>query len=527
MCKVLKAVAIPRKSQRGKLDRGNSLMRPDQFNRRNLLRTGLIAGGIARLAFSQDKNTARNDPAPGALALARIVNVPMNFATLPPVPVRYAKMILASTICGAAAGREIGSVRIVRDLAKEEGGKAEAAVWFDGAKLPAGSAARVNAMLSDAYASDDSDLRNVAHIGTCLTAVGLAVGERMDASGPEILSAMVAGYEAAGRMTDTIAASSPPAGRGAGAISGSVGRGFHASSIVAFGGTTAAAKLMRLTDEQMAQAIGITATTVGGLSIGTNSWAREYHAGNAARTSINSALAASRGYTVNPDMLEAPGGFLAVFAGGTPDSRALTREFNRASDGDYQISRYLAVKLVPGAHALHPAVEAAANAARQSGVKPEDVAQILVAGPQSGLVAGAPPKDVIQAIHSLSYYVASAVADRDFSWAAAEPAMIERPVIRHLIGLVARDPAPTSVRYKWPWGATVTVVTKSGARFTSTVDAPRGSAPRGIEWSDIEAKYRALMPQSGLPEARIAEILRTIRDFEQVKRVSQFTSLLG
>ncbi len=478
------------------------------------------------MALSQEK-TSRGGRVSSALALARVVNSPISYATLPPVPIKYAKMILASTLSGAAVGANIGSARIIREIAKEQGGKAEATLWFDGAKLPVNSTARANAMASDAYASDDSDLRNVAHIGTCLTAVGLAIGERTAASGPETLSAMVSGYEVAGRITEAIAASSSATGRGGGAISGSIGLGFHASSIVAFGGAVTAAKLLRLTDEQMAQAIGITATTVGGLSIGTNSWAREYHAGNAALTSINAALAASRGYTVNPDMLEAPGGFLAVFAGGTPDAGSLARELKFGSDDGYQIARYLAVKLVPGAHALHPAVEAAVNAAREANAKPEDVAQILVAGPQSGLVAGTPPKDVIQAIHSLSYYIASAVADKDFSWVHAEPAMIERPVIRQLIGLVAQDPAPGSVRYQWPWGATVTIVTKSGARFTSTVDAPKGSAPRGIEWSDIEAKYRALMPQSKLSTDRIAEILQTIRNFEQVKSVSRLTGLLS
>ena len=79
-------------------------------------------------------------------------------------------------------------------------------------------------------------------------------------------------------------------GAATGAIGGAVGRGFHASSIVAFGGVVTAARLLRLTDEQMAQAIGITATSVGGLSIGTNSWAREYHAGNAALSAVQAAL---------------------------------------------------------------------------------------------------------------------------------------------------------------------------------------------------------------------------------------------
>ncbi len=438
-------------------------------------------------------------------------------------------MILASTFASAAAGSQLDSVRIVRELAKDQGGKREAPVWSDGdgarlpvARLPVAEAARVNAMLSDSAASDDSDLRNVAHIGTCLTSVGLAIGERVDATGPDLLTAMVAGYEAAGRIGAALAASSSNSGKASGAISGSVGRGFHASAVVAFGGVVTAAKLLRLTDEQMSQAIGITATTVGGLSIGTNSWAREYHAGNAALTAVNAALAASRGYTVNPDMLEAAGGFMAIFGGGTPETESLAREIV-----DYQITRFLAIKLLPGAHALHPAVEAAVNAAREARVGPDDIAKILVAGPQSGLVAGKPPTDVIEAIHSLSYYIAAAVADQDFSWASAAPEMIQRPAIARLIGLVEKDPLPPAAQFKWDWGATVTIITRSGKKYSSTVDAPKGSAPRGIEWSDVDTKFHALMPKSRLPESRIAEILKLSHDFEQVKKVSQLTSLLA
>src|SRR5206468_4829890 len=133
---------------------------------------------------------------------------------------------------------------------------------------------------------------------TTLAATGLAVSERTGATGADLLCAMVTGYEAAGRIGE--------------ALSG--GRaGFHASLIVAFGGVVATAKLLKLTDEQMAHAMSMTATTMGGLGIGTNSWAREYHAGNAALCAVNAALAAGRGYTVNQDMLEARGGFLAVF----------------------------------------------------------------------------------------------------------------------------------------------------------------------------------------------------------------------
>jgi len=472
------------------------------LTRRNLLRSALIAGGTFNIA------TAWPGTPNLALKFAQLLNR-ARFTDLPPKAVDHAKMIIASTLASASPGSLIDSARIVRELAKERGGKAEATVWFDGAKLPVSEVARINAMLSDAAASDDSDLRNVAHTGTTLTSVGLGIGERVGAAGEDLLSAIVTGYEAAGRIGEAL---------------GSDRQSFHASVIVAFGGVVAAARLLRLTDEQMAHAIGLTATTMGGLAIGTNSWAREYHAGNAALCAVNAALAARRGYTVNEDMLEAPRGFLAVFSGGKIDAEILTRDFGK----EWDIVTHMAIKLVPGAHQFHPAVEAAVNASRQSGVPAEDVARILVSGPQiRTLGRGQPPKDLIEAIHSLHYFLASAVVDKDFSWIHATPEKIHNTAVARLIGLIEADPSPPPVHYEWSWGGTVTIVTKSGARYTSTVDAPKASGPRGIEWSDVDAKSRALLPDSKLPAKRIEEVLSLIHGFDRVKKVSELTRLLG
>src|SRR3989449_2433304 len=155
----------------------------------------------------------------------------------------------------------------------------------------------------------------------------------------------------------------------------------------------------------------------------------------------------------------------------------------------------MAIKLVPGAHAFHPSVEAAVNAARQSGGPPEEVAKILVSGPQIRTIGRSqPPKDLIEAIHSLHYFLASAVADKDFSWVHATPEKIHNPAVARLIGLIEADPSPPQVHYDWSWGGTVTIVTQSGTRYTSKVDAPRGSGPRSIEWSVVDAKYHALLP---------------------------------
>ncbi len=487
-----------------------------RIGRRAVLRGALAATGawgldaaVPQIAFAQ--RGARGAGAASidsTLTLAKFLNNTA-YGTLPAKAIEHAKMILASTFASAAAGSAIDSARIIKQLAKDQGGKQEATIWFDGTKIPAVEAARVNAILSDAAASDDSDIRNTAHEGTTLAAAGLAIGERTGASGQDLLGAMIVGYEAAGRIGE-----SRNGGRG----------GVHASQIVAFGGAVAAAKLLKLTDEQMAQALGIVAITMGGIATGTNSWAREYMGANAAACGVNAALAAGRGYTVNEDMLGSRGGFVDVFGGGAKTVDRLTADLGT----EWDIVDFLAIKLWPGAHPFSGTVEAAMNAAREANVAPDAVARILVAGQnRTGIQGTRRPANLAEAIHSLSYYVAAAVADKDFTWAHASESKYSDPRILKLMDLVDVDPAPPPVKYMWSWGGTVTIVTKDGRRFTSTVDAPRGSGPRGIAWSDVEAKYRALMPESKLAARRVDEALTLIHGFERVKNVSELTRLVA
>ena len=483
-------------------------------DRRTVLQGALVSAGVLGLGgLVPSVAAAQQGAAPIAaggsatLTLTRFLSA-TTFRDLPPLAVEHAKMILASTLSSAAVGTTMDSAVIQRDLATEQGGKPESTIWFNAAKLPVALAARVNAALSDAAASDDSDIRNTAHEGTTLTAAGLALGERARLSGQDLLLAMVLGYEAAGRIGEAREGGRP---------------GLHASQIVAFASAAASSKLLKLTPEQMAHALGIIATTVGGLGVGTNSWSREYMGANAAFVGVQAALAAGRGFTVNEDMIDGPGGFIEVFGGGAANAARLTAELGKS----WNILDYLAIKLWPGAHPLSGMLEAAVTAAREGDVAPNDVAQILVAGQAVRTMFGSRrPKDHVEAIHSLPYFVASAIADKNFTWVHATAAKIFDPAVQRLMAVVEPDPSPPPVKTRWIWAGTVTIVMTSGARITRTVDAPRGSAPRGIEWSDVEAKYRELMPASKLPARRLDEILTTIRSIEHAHDVSQLTRLL-
>jgi 2-methylcitrate dehydratase PrpD len=86
-----------------------------------------------------------------ALDLARFLSA-TRFDELPRVAVEHAKIVIASTLASAAAGSRIPSADILRSLAKEQGGRPEAVLWYDGARLPIGQAARINAVQRDASA---------------------------------------------------------------------------------------------------------------------------------------------------------------------------------------------------------------------------------------------------------------------------------------------------------------------------------------------------------------------------------------
>ena len=109
-----------------------------------------------------------------ASELARFVtSTPVE--TLPALALERAKMSIASTVASAATGFAIPSAQALRAIEKENSGAGQASIWFDGGKLPAANAARLNAVASDAAASDDSDMRSIAHIGTIVSATSIAM----------------------------------------------------------------------------------------------------------------------------------------------------------------------------------------------------------------------------------------------------------------------------------------------------------------------------------------------------------------
>ena len=435
----------------------------------------------------------------------------VSYTDIPPQALEHAAMLISSTVASAACGSGIASSSIIRDLAKERGGTPEASIWFDSsAKLPVADAAQVNAVMSDAAASDDSDLRNIVHAGTQLVSTSLAIAERTGASGQDILAAIVLGYEASGRIGEAIT----PAFQT---------RGFHGCLVAIFGGAVASGRLLQLDAARMAQAIALSATSIGGLRVAADtSVAREYHAGLAAMLGIQAALAAQRGYLAEERILETERGFCAVY--GDTDGSSVTRGLGDAWD----IITDMAIKLVPGGHPSHSLAEAAANAARAGQIAPDDVETITLSRPGvTALTGPIHPTDLIDMAHSPAYFLAAGVADHEFSWQHATEAKITDPVIHQLIDKVQVGTPPTDQVEQYKQGATVTIRTKDGRTFSSTVFAPKGAGALGIDWADVDAKYRTLVPRAQVSDQQVEKSLQVIHDFGSVKHASELTDLLN
>ncbi|MSP03842.1 MAG: hypothetical protein EXR05_00995 [Acetobacteraceae bacterium] len=435
-------------------------------------------------------------------------------ADLPERALQLAAMVVASTFASAAGGTGITSARIIRAMALEQGGRTDAPVWFNaGEKLPVASAIQVNAVLSDAAASDDSDLRNIVHAGTPLTAASLAFAERDGADGAAVLRAIVLGYEAAGRISAAI-------------TPGFKKRGFHGCLGAAFASAVAAACMLKLDAERMAQTIALTAVSIGGLATAADtSVSREYHAGLAALHGANAALAAQRGFVGEARILETRRGFFEAFGGvdGAIAGTAATRDLGDSWD----IMTDMAIKLVPGGHPYHAIGEAAGNAARAAGIAADQIDSITIHRPGMTRLDGPlHPADLVDMAHSPAYFAAAGAADHGFSWAHASAAKISDPVIHGLIDKVHVGAEPTEHMARYRQGAAVTIRVSDGRVSTSTVFEAKGSAALGVAWEDVDMKYRTLMPASGLATAGIERSLVLLHDFRRLVEISQLTGLL-
>ena len=153
-------------------------------------------------------------------------------------------------------------------------------------------AAMINGASSHALDYDDVNTRMRGHPSVAIIPALLSAAHRRTISGKAFLDAFIAGTEAACITGEMLGAEHYE-------------RGFHATATV---GTIAAAagvaRLLRLSQDQTAYALGLAATQAAGLQTSFGTMAKPLHAGKAAMNGLLSARLASMGFTASTSALE-------------------------------------------------------------------------------------------------------------------------------------------------------------------------------------------------------------------------------
>lgn len=237
------------------------------------------------------------DPVPRLVAFARAPLLEADDA------MEMMRLSLLDWAAVSIAGGKEPVAQITRDLGVADGGAAQASVIGSPTRLPARAAAMINGATGHALDYDDTHFAHIGHPSVAVVPTVLALAEAEGRSGQEALEAALIGVEASIRVGVWLGRSHYQTG-------------FHQTATAgAFGATVAAARLLGLDADQTAQALGLCSTRAAGLKSQFGTMGKPYHAGVAAQTGVEAALAARAGFISAPDGLSGPQGFGPTHAG--------------------------------------------------------------------------------------------------------------------------------------------------------------------------------------------------------------------
>ncbi|HXD55810.1 MAG TPA: MmgE/PrpD family protein [Solirubrobacteraceae bacterium] len=392
----------------------------------------------------------------------------LKLADVPEDVVELARHALLDWFAVTLAGSAEPAARLVRETVGASGA-GECTVVGRAGRLPARDAALVNGTASHALDFDDVNMRVVCHVSAAVVGAALALGERLDASGEELLAAYVAGYETASRVA--VAIGPEP-----------YLRGFHATGTVgAFGAAAACARLLGLDPGATARALGIAASGAAGVKRNFGTMTKPLHAGRACETGLLAAELAGRGFTAATDAIEADQGFAAICGGGCDSEAALADP-----PAGWHLRENL-FKFHAACYYAHSAIEGVSGLREEHGLTADRVRAIRlrIGASERGACTIAAPGTGLEVKFSIAHLAAMALLGRDTVLIGDEAARDEEAIAaRGLVELLDGKPdgAPTRVE----------IVLDDGTELATERDVNSPETDPTRRSARLERKYRAL-----------------------------------
>ncbi|MBO6519256.1 MAG: MmgE/PrpD family protein [Rhodospirillales bacterium] len=424
----------------------------------------------------------KNDSRAGASRVMAEFTSALTFERVPGQVIAHLKLSVLDGIACCLVGAGLPWTRKVADMIAGEGGVPAATVIGARRSFPLSGAVLVNATAGHAFELDDIHRDAILHPNSIAVPVALNTAEYLGgASGRDVLTAIVAGYEAGNRI-------------GAAAGTDLLLRGFHPQGVIGpFTAAATAARLMNLSADETLNAMGIAGSLGAGLMAAQEgAMVKRLHSGNAAEAGVRGALLARDGFTGISDVVEADyGGFLAAFSGKI--------ELDRVTGGLGDIWETAATGFKPHATvtSIHAALDALSAIREKHGLKPADIAAIRAGVSNPTYVHCAWPYEAqsITAAQMNIYYGLAMIAfhGRAFTEQFTDDAIREPEVLAFINRISAEvDPEIEARGPAFRHMARVRVTTTDGRTFEETVTHRKGSPDNPLSPDEVEAKYMAL-----------------------------------
>lgn len=282
---------------------------------------------------------------------------------IPEEVVSRAKLHVLDTLGIMMATYGLEDVKRVINVVRLLGGSPESTVVGHGFKVSALNAVIANAVMAHSVDYDDTHLGSGIHQSCTAIPTALAVGEMTNASGREFLEAVIAAYEVNSRL-------------GLAAPWLFHIRGIHPTSAIGvFGSALIAGRLMGLSIEQLAWALGIAGSLSSGIlqCIPEGVWVKPMHPGFASHAGILAALLAREGCRGPLQVFEGRQGlFNAYLKGDKFDLEQASKGL-----GEKWETLNISIKPYPTCHATHSSIDVALAFKRKYNIKLEDVEECI------------------------------------------------------------------------------------------------------------------------------------------------------
>ena len=367
------------------------------------------------------------------------------------------------------------------------------------------SAALANGTAAHSVELDDTHQAGSIHPGVVMFSTAIALSEiHPDIDVGQFVSAVVAGYEVATRLGIALQPKSH------------YELGFHPTSTCGvFGAAVAAAKLLRLSEEQMLSAVGIAGSMAAGslefLADGT--WTKRLHPGLAAQNGILAAKLAAEGFRGPGTILEGRDGFLFGYSR-NPKPELVTQDLGQ----NFEIMR-TSIKPHACCRYMQAPIDGLIELAIEHDIHPEQVARIEVAVLEAGwpLVCEPQkrkysPSNAVDAQFSMPYGAAVALTDRAAGLDQFAGESFHSPQIKSLMGkVVLQKDKRIEKNFPVEWPAIVQVHLTNGKQFEKYIRFPKGDPENPLTWQELSAKFHSLATRV-FPKTRCDQIIHSVKD---------------